>query len=354
MKQAKAQTLIPTAQAETLLGMFVTHIKEDHGLTVQIEEDGTHIVDEQAFRIAFGATPSGLSVDLVTPNESTLLFFKEEIVAHVAEVDEHAATNIRWDDDAASAGELPGNFRVLRVLDSFILFTGMQRVILSYPGIATHAHDGAHLRLMLPAKAGRRPVWPVMGDNGVPIWPQGDDVLHARFITIKDINVEAETVSLDIVRHDHGFISQWAQNVKTGDDVGAMGPAGMLELPEATSYFLAADGTGLPCIARFLETLDPNARGNVVVAAPQEYDLSDYLPATNLDIHKVAPGLFEGRIAELAQQLTKPGLTDYAFFAGEFQNAQELRKYFKKVLNLDKKTQISATYWRRGMPGAAG
>ena len=221
---------------------------------------------------------------------------------------------------------------MLTVLDSRELFAGMQRVTLLYPGIAANAHEGAHLRMFIPTP------------DGTP---------HARYMTMKQIDLTAQTVSIDIVHHSDGPISQWSQSVSQSDMIKVTGPAGMLTLPKAQRYFLAADRTGLPCIARYLETLHPDSTGDVVVAAPHDCDLGHYFPTTNLTVHPISPDVFEAEVLKKALALTKPGCTDYAFFAGEFQNAQALRRHFKDELGLNKLSQVSASYWRRNRPGFA-
>ena len=133
--------------------------------------------------------------------------------------------------------------------------------------------------------------------------------------------------------------------------VGVMGPIGSARLKCSQNLFLAADGTGLGMVARLLEAAPDDATGTVVVAVPKDCDIASYFPKTRLSIITVDPEKFEQEVFDLAVDLTEPGKTGYAFFAGEFQNAQDLRKMFKGRLGLDKNTQLSTAYWRRGVPG---
>ena len=345
-----SETVVPTAKPQDMLDMFISHVRDDHGMEFSVTPDGTHFIEQDVFRIELGVRQDGLRVRLAGPNESALIFFKEEIVHHVADVDSDAAAAIRWDETEGSTrqGDLPPNFHVLTVLESFELFDGMQRVVVHCPQVVARYEEGLHLRMILPLDRTRAPVWPRMGANGTPVWPHGADKLHARFVTIRQVRAESNEVDLDIVRHGDGLISQFALGAQPGQEIGAMGPAGMQALPPHNRYFIAADGTGLPGVARLLENLPPSARGDVVVALPDDVD---YLPHTPLRVHRVAPSDFEVRIVQDAQRLTTRGETEYAYFAGEFENAQALRKHFRHALGFDKTTQISAAYWRRGKPG---
>ncbi|MEL7252771.1 MAG: siderophore-interacting protein [Pseudomonadota bacterium] len=332
-----------------MLEMFVRHVRDDHGMEFQIASDGTRFIEQDIFRVELGVQPEGLRVRLAGPNESALVFFREEIVHHVADLDTVAADAMRWDDESGwQEGQLPPNFHLLTVKHSNLLFEGMQRVTLSCPTIANTTQEGIHLRLMMPQDVTRTPIWPHMAANGAPVWPQGDDKLHARFVTVRQCRPEAGEIDIDIVRHDTGLISQFAQSAHEGQVVGGMGPAGMNHLPQHDTYLLTADGTGLPAVARLLETLPDTAKGDVIVALPEGVD---YLPQSPLTLHRVAPDRFETEILSMVKERAAQTPIAYGFFAGEFENAQEIRKFFKGGLGLDKSTQISTAYWRRGNPG---
>ena len=351
MLHSVAETLVPTDKPAEMLDAFKHHLKEDHAIDFVVLADGVHLVEQDLFRVEFQVDPAGLRICLQGPNDNALVFFKEEIVEHVSQLDADAAHGIRWSGASTEAGALPTNFAALTVLDNKVLFEGMQRVTLRYPGIAKRQDEGLHVRLMMPLDQTRDPVWPVMGENGAPVWPQGADKLHARFVTLRNVRPEHEEVDIDIVPHDVGLISQWAQNAQAGQTVGAMGPAGMSKVPEAGSYLFVADGTGLPLVARLLETLGDEIKGDVILAAPNEAVLDNYLPQTSLRVHCIDAKSFESNIVAQVKKLTKATAPDYALFAGEFQNAQDLRKHFKGDLGLDKKTQISVAYWKRGVNG---
>lgn len=81
-------------------------------------------------------------------------------------------------------------------------------------------------------------------------------------------------------------------------------------------------------------------------ALPRAVSYRDYLPQTKLRVHALPPTAFEAEVLGHAQALTNDGL-GYACFAGEFQNAQQLRGHFKTALGMGKTCQICTAYWRR-------
>ncbi|MFG5379942.1 DUF2218 domain-containing protein [Yoonia sp. R2-816] len=348
---AETNTIVPTPHAAEMLSAFVYHLSEDHDIDFRKEADGSHVVEQTGFRVSFQEADDGLLVSIRAPHKGALVFFKEEVAKHVSEVDPAAALAMRWSGETTKDGDLPPNFRILTVLSSREIFAGMQRVTVRMPGLADVAYEGLHLKLMLPSVAGRAPVWPRMGANGAPVWPTGLDALHARYMTIVAARPEAEEIDLDMVRHSDGLVSLWARNAAAGDEIGAMGPAGMQGLPEVERYLLAADLTGLPSAARIIETLPEGATGDLVVSTPENCDLSDYLPKSNLRVHRLAPGVFEAEAIPLLAKLAEQCAPQQAWFAGEFEGAQAARKLFKGRCGLAKGEQLAVAYWRHAHPG---
>ncbi len=347
----ETETEIPVSDPVRLMSVFMTHIEEEHDLRFDQEKDGARSLEQDGFLIRFKPAPQGLYIRIAGPSESAFVFFKEEISEIVKEIDRTAAVNIRWSKELSETGKLPPNFKVLTLKESVCLFEGMQRLTLTHEDIRHFVSEDVHVRMMMPADPRRSAVWPRMGANGAPVWPRGEDKLHARFVTLRSVREAECEVDVDIACHDGGLVSDWALQAKPGQTVGMMGPIGSARLKFSQNLFLAADGTGLGMIARLLETAPDEATGNVVVAVPADFDVTAYFPKTRLNIITVDPEKFEQEVFDVAVDLTAPGKTGYAFFAGEFQNAQELRKMFKGRLGLDKNTQLSTAYWRRGVPG---
>lgn len=350
MDHVATEALVPFADPDAVLQGIVSHIETDHDAQFATDDAGARYIENAGFRIALQSRTGGLHIALSGPNENMLVFFKDGIARHVAEIDPALADNLRWSGETAEQGRLPDAFRILTVAAKSQPMPGMVRVTLKVADAGFFAAEGIHLKMMLPVMAGRAPVWPAMGANGAPVWPQGDDRLHDRFLTIRAQRPETREVDLDVVSHGDGLISSWAMQAQPGDEIGAMGPVDNTRLGAAERYLLAADRTGLPAIARILEKL-PNALGDVVGEADSLEALRAYLPDSRFTLHHLPPDRFAGGVTDYASGLAGPGAVGFALFLGEFSSAQSMRKFFRAGLGLGKGEQLSVAYWRDGKAG---
>ena len=236
-------TLLQVDAPEHALSAFQKHIEADHEVTFETAPDGGRYVENAGFRIAFKVEDAGLRITISAPLPDMLVFIKEAVAKHVAELDADLARNLRWTGETAIVGDLPENFRVGEVTNRATPMQGLVRVTLKIADAAFFGSPGLHIKIMLPAIAGRSPSWPRMGANGAPIWPRGEDALHARYITIIGSRASDGEIDIDVAAHGDGLISSWAMNCEVGQQVGIMGPIGSVEIPDAETAVLAADLT---------------------------------------------------------------------------------------------------------------
>lgn len=352
MTSVATQTCVATSDPAAMLNDFVSHIETEHEVTVETDEMGARFIENAGFRITLSAVDSGLRIRLTGPDANMMVFFKDAIAQHVAAFDAEVAKSLRWTGETSVAGDLPDNFSILTLREKSYPMPGLVRATVTVSDDTIFETEGLHLRLMLPAKPGTEPVWPSMGANGAPVWPQGDHSLHARYITIRHARPDKRELDLDVVSHGDGLISSWASVAEIGAEIGAMGPVGEVALPEAKDYLLVADQTGLPAVARFLEQVQSGTTGHVICEA--DADLNTYLPPTSFSVTAIPRSDFSRDMRACVEQALRPGVTDYALFLGEFQDAQTLRKTFKTDLILGKGQQLSVAYWRRGEAGFEG
>ena len=345
----RIETVVVTAHAAAIVHDLKSHIEQDHNIEVKINADGFYFLDieDGAFRVAFKGSEQDIRFILRAPNKSAMLFLKEEIIAHVCKADTKAGESIRWTGEKPEIGDLPPNFHILSLVKSEELHPGLQRVVVDFPDFAGVCREGSHLRLLLPCHPKRPPKWPVMAENGVPKWPEGEDRLHCRFMTIADFDTARGQVVLDIVRHRDGIISKWAQTARPGDRIGAMGPSGGTLPPQVPRYLLGSDLSGLPSLARFLHDIPKDSSGNIVVCAPRDFPVTQYLPETPLNIRIVRENETADNLLKIFRSFSPP---DYAWFVGEFQAAQSARTFFREELKLGKGQHLSVAYWRETGP----
>ncbi|MEM6587336.1 MAG: siderophore-interacting protein [Pseudomonadota bacterium] len=354
MTSFATETFVATPDAVKMMDAFMSHVEEDHDLTPQTDADGGRFVESNGYRMCMSVAGMGLRIQLSGPEEQMMLFMKEAVATHLASFDKDLAKSLRWTGETAIAGTLPESFNLLTLVHRSEPMPGLVRATVTAEDDRVFASDAIHLRMMLPCNIGRVPVWPSMAANGSPVWPQGDDRLHMRAITIRHARPEMRELDLDVVSHGEGLISGWASGAKIGAQIGAMGPLGDKALPEVSDYLLIADQTGLPAVARHLETVPDGATGYVICEAESDDVLRGYLPKTRFELKAIPSASFSDDMRAHVQTVLRPGVTGHAVFLGEFDDAQALRKVFKGTLGLGKGEQISASYWRRGQTGFEG
>lgn len=339
---AEAKANVPLARPKEAFRAFCSHL-EDHGIPAEPSAGSGVVFRYDGFEVHIAELPESLGFVVQAPSANILYFVKEAVVQHLSEIEPDAALALRWSDGGAAAR--PPNFQIAIVESCEPIHDMMIRVRLRVDDCAALGTDGLHIKLMVPSHADRKPVWPAVADNGTTAWPEGPDKLHVRYYTIRSFDLVRKTVTIDVVRHYGGKIAEWAANAGKGASLGLMGPGGG-GIPKTTGrLFLAGDYTALPAIARILEALPAITDGTVLVTAGQPGSARQYLPETSLTIHEVEDA---GLCAEAARIIGTQAGFRYAWFGGEFADAQSMRKMFKQDLGLDKDHQLSVAYWRRG------
>lgn len=328
----------------TILREIVEHY-EEHGTVTLEERAGT--IDTVYGRAELEATGKTIEARVSANDETSLGYMKLGIVHHLREFAGEVPLDITWTGHG-EVGVLPPYFREMRVVSAQDVTPAMRRVVLRGPNLDRFARDGIHVRLLFPPK-GRTPAWPLLGDDGCPRWPEGEDKLVTRVYTVRSLDPERGEMAVDILRHDGDATpgSAFAVGAQPGDIVGVIGPVGE-GVPKARSMILLGDETAIPAIARILSAMDETAtaRAYIEVAGPQE---EQPLPAgPNVSVEWVMRG--ETTLAEIAQRLTPDDLEPgtYLWAACEFADFKAIRRHCRAVLGLKRDRHSVTAYWRRG------
>lgn len=175
-----------------------------------------------------------------------------------------------------------------------------------------------------------------------------EDMPVTRTYTIRELDHEARTLSIDFVVHgDQGLAGPFAYSAKPGDEVTFTGPGGgYAPDPTADWHLFAGDQSALPAIASSISALPRCARG---LAFIEVSDAQDIYP---LD----APDRLEVRWLYSAQKLslaTAMQSTDWpngrpqVFAHGERSAMKELRDLFTSRGVLRSQLSLSG-YWAEG------
>lgn len=213
----------------------------------------------------------------------------------------------------------------------------------SLQGFHTYQADD-HVKIVFPDPDGTfRP--PVPNDHQELDWPHPSP--RTRKYTIRRFDRAARELDLDFVIHRGGLASTWVTGVRVGDEVTVAGPAGAKAFPHNYDhYVLAADATGLPAVARWLDQSPAAVSAHVVIetddAGEHAYPLAD---RAGVEVSwLVRPGS-GSLLAETVGKLDPPART-LVFAAGEAGDIKPLRAWVR-----DRFDAMVTGYWKRGVAG---
>jgi NADPH-dependent ferric siderophore reductase len=146
---------------------------------------------------------------------------------------------------------------------------------------------------------------------------------------------------LDVVVHDHGLVTEWAQGECVGDVVGISAPKGSFELPLNASWvLLVGDLTALPAIARISESTDLPVTAYVETL---DGPIDGYLDSPVAWLEPPAPG--ESGLADLVCGLTWPEGEGYFWMAGESAQMRAIRRHLRHDLQMPSSAYDVMGYW---------
>ncbi|GAA3154574.1 siderophore-interacting protein [Rhodococcus baikonurensis] len=171
----------------------------------------------------------------------------------------------------------PVTLRELEVCRVADVTPGMRRVTLTGTQLETFTNADGHvepaftstgfdddIRLLFAYPGETDPVLPVMVDGSVT-FAAGRHPL-ARAYTVRRYDPRTRELEVDFVVHGSGVATAWARGAGPGDRMHIAGPSVSQGLPEDCEHLLVVgDETALPAIARLLEGLPADARGQVFV-----------------------------------------------------------------------------------------
>lgn len=163
---------------------------------------------------------------------------------------------------------------------------------------------------------------------------------QTRYYTVRSL--AGDDLVLDVVVHDAGLVTGWAQTDCVGDEVGLGAPKGSFELPDDAGWVvLAGDLTALPAMARIAEDLDGRLPLTVHAETP-DGPLADYLgvPAT---WHHAEAG--SSALAGIVAGLGWPAGPGYFWMAGESAQMRDIRRHVRRDLGWDSRHHEVMGYW---------
>jgi NADPH-dependent ferric siderophore reductase len=291
------------------------------------------------------AAGDGLQLIVSAPSEEWLAVLKDEVVVHLVDAMPALAGRLRW-SDAAPAGSLPKNFRLATVIAIEPAGTQFLRVTLQSSDLSAYTNQSIHFRLALPPAGLAEPAWPRLDADGQTVWPEGDKALYRPVYTARSSDAATGRLVFDVFVHDGGRVTEWLRTTPIGQEIGVTGPGGGGELDELL-VFLFGDEAAFPAIARILEKLPANAKGEAYLESLNG-DAADY-PVTapeGLVLHRLkrgdGPTLIDVAIARMAGEDE-----GFLWVAAEKDEVNRLRQALAAQLKSRGTRKYVSAYWQR-------
>lgn len=167
---------------------------------------------------------------------------------------------------------------------------------------------------------------------------------QTRFYTVRAW--DDREVTLDVVVHDAGLVTDWATGDCVGDPVVLTDPKGSFSPPaDARWVRLVTDLTGLPATARICTWC--TERGLAVQVWAEGVEQPGYLPG-EVDVTwlpDAAPG--QSRLAAVVETMSWPDEPGYFWMAGESAQMRAIRKHLSRDLGFPSAAYNVTGYWRR-------
>lgn len=350
-----AETRVVFPHSRELMAKLCSHF-EEHGRVTQNENRAD--IETDFGHAKLHADADALTIEARGSDETYLAFIKLAMAEHLLTFAGDEKPKIVWTGDGAVGSLLP-YFREMQVVKSQSITPHMRRVTLKGENLARFTIGGLHVRLLFPQEDAIAPKWPLMGEDGRPVWPEGSDRPLARVYTIRSIDPENDVLDIDMVLHEGSNSpgSNFASNAKPGDIVGMTGPGGG-SAGEADWYLLAGDETALPAIGRLLERLPATAKVKALIEIDGKAEQQNLVTKAQLDLrwlHRngAEPGttdLLHKAITEVEWPETRAERV-FAWVGCEHASFRTIRKYLRNERKLSREEHLVVAYWRRGVEG---
>ena len=177
-------------------------------------------------------------------------------------------------------------------------------------------------------------------DEWVPLTVPGQ--FQTRYYTVRSWD-GAELV-VDVVVHEQGLVTEWAQTGCVGEQVGIGRPKGSYAEPQGARWVvLAGDLTALPAIARIAETTTLPVSAHV---ESPDGPLPDYLAGGSAAVTWLdPPAPAQSRLAEVVRGLSWPDGPGYFWMAGESAQMRDIRRHLRRELGWDSRSHDVMGYW---------
>lgn len=245
----------------------------------------------------------------------------------------------------------PPRFRLVTVRRVVPMTPRMVRVTLAGHELEglTVEHPAASVRLLLRSPDAQELVIPTWHGNEF-LLPDGRRPAIRTF-TPRLVDSEPLELDLEIVIHDDGVASEWAETAEPGEPAAISGPGRGYAIDlDAHAFLLAGDETAIPAISQLLEALpaDRPVQVHIEVAHPDAQLPLPAHPRSTVEWCDLPPGATRGDalVAAVRGADLAPGTRVWA--AGEAAAVQRIRRHLFVDRGLPRAHTTVRGYWKFG------
>ncbi|MYR08275.1 SIP domain-containing protein [Gordonia sp. SID5947] len=216
---------------------------------------------------------------------------------------------------------------------------------LGLPGLADDA-----VGIYFPREGETSPP-PMQLRDGVWAYHDVAPIPEARNYSVRAVDAETRSMTVDFVVHSHGPATRWAQQAEPGHQVAMSHARGWYRPPPSSAWQLfASDLAGLPALARILEEHQGTATMIAVVEVVADDDL-EYLAGGSAHAQIVplvgsGNGVGPSVLGDTIRRLDLPPGAGYCWFAGEAAQSRVARKYLRQERRWPRENYDIIGYWR--------
>jgi NADPH-dependent ferric siderophore reductase len=210
----------------------------------------------------------------------------------------------------------------------------------------------SHLKLFLPPAGADRLLLPEQGPDGGQVWNHDESLRPViRTYTPRRYDPATRTLEIQVVLHGEGPASQWAEQVKDGDEVAVGGPGGRFAMDEeATRWWIAGDESALPAIGTLLDALPETATARVHVEVEDADDVMTLPSPATVDVtwhHRSGSGKYSAALHQAARDAQFSDGTRI-WVACESGAMRDIRRYLTRERGIPVSQLVTRGYWRLG------
>lgn len=162
---------------------------------------------------------------------------------------------------------------------------------------------------------------------------------QSRYYTVRSF--DATSITIDIVVHAYGLVTEWAATDIVGQMVTVSDPKGSYAAtPDASWIILVGDLTAFPAMARIAESADRP----VQIWAEASSIPVGYFPDSVEVTHVPHPG--QSRLSAVVEQISWPEGHGYFWMAGESAQMRSIRKFLMHDRAMPTSAYDVMGYWR--------